>query len=288
MVGLYLMNKKGLITLEYLLQKNAKDLISFVVGAKDKDVQNDYFTEIKELCSENNLVHYEKEMKICLEVNYKIAIGWRWIIPDFENLIVLHDSLLPRYRGFAPLVNSLINGEKEIGVTTLFADKEYDKGNVISQKSIHIEYPIKIEEAINKVSELYGELVYELFQKLKSNQSLYGIAQNEEKATYSVWLDKEDYFIDWTWNAEKIKRKIDATGFPYLGAKTTLDGELITIIACNVMDDLNIENRTPGKIFGYSNKKSIVICGSGLLILNGMVNEKGDSFSPKSLRKRFK
>ena len=88
-------------------------------------------------------------------VDYQLAIGWRWLISGTENLIVLHDSLLPKYRGFAPLVNSLINGEQEIGVTAIWAGPEFDAGEIIFQEKAGICYPIKIQEAIEIVSGLY-------------------------------------------------------------------------------------------------------------------------------------
>jgi methionyl-tRNA formyltransferase len=58
------------------------------------------------------------ENEICSDFN--IAISWRWML-KVSNLIVIHDSLLPKYRGFSPLVNMLINGEDTLGVTVLFA-----------------------------------------------------------------------------------------------------------------------------------------------------------------------
>ena len=74
-----------------------------------------------------------------------MAVSWRWMIKHPKNkLIVFHDSILPKYRGFAPLVNMLINGEKEIGVSAIFGADEYDS-EIISEKTT-ISYPIKIQK----------------------------------------------------------------------------------------------------------------------------------------------
>jgi methionyl-tRNA formyltransferase len=54
----------------------------------------------------------------------------------------MHDSLLPKYRGFAPLPNALINGEREVGVTALFASEEYDMGDIVCQRRLAVEYPM--------------------------------------------------------------------------------------------------------------------------------------------------
>ena len=72
-------------------------------------------------------------------LGFKFAIGWKWIIDNTSQLIVLHDSLLPKYRGFSPLVNSLINGDTLTGVTALFASSEYDKGEIIEQAQIGLD-----------------------------------------------------------------------------------------------------------------------------------------------------
>ena len=84
-----------------------------------------------------------------------IVAGWRWLLPSTEKLIVLHDSLLPRYRGFNPLVSQLIDKEERLGVTAFFASDRYDCGDIINQPSIKVSYPLKINEAIERVCNCY-------------------------------------------------------------------------------------------------------------------------------------
>lgn len=181
-----------------------------MVSSEDKNIQKDFFDEIKEIAQKEKIKFFNRFEDITpIEKGfsgYKFAIGWRWLIKDERNLIVFHDSLLPKYRGFAPLVNYLINNENLGGVTALFASSEYDKGDIIAQKSFEINYPIKINEAIEKIEPLYFELVDEIFTKIKSCEQLNSKKQDESKASYSLWLDNEDYFIDWSWSADKIKR----------------------------------------------------------------------------------
>ncbi len=114
-IGFFCMNKKGYRSLRGFIDKYSRELVSYVVSSRDTGIKNDYFSNIQKLCKKNNILFFNKKeySKNSLKEDYKIAIGWKWIIDDFDNLIVLHDSLLPNYRGFAPLVNMLINDEKK-------------------------------------------------------------------------------------------------------------------------------------------------------------------------------
>ena len=124
------MNQKGYFVLKSLIDKQLVNKIGFVVSSSDKGVAEDFYFPIKKLCIDN-LIPFAERKHDAPFTDFKIAIGWRWLIDHNENLIVLHDSLLPKYRGFAPLVIALINGEKEIGATELWAENDFDQGDII-------------------------------------------------------------------------------------------------------------------------------------------------------------
>lgn len=288
---LFLCNQKGYIVLNELLNKGFSSYVELVVCAEDKDVSKDYFQEIRNLCEMNGLNSIDRKLYVEKENSYtKIAIGWRWLMKNTDNLIVLHDSILPKYRGFAPLVSMLINGEREIGVTAIFASEGFDEGDIIDQISIKINYPILIKEAIQKVSNLYAEIVCKIFNNLIENGRLDSRPQNHENATYSLWRDFDDYKIDWTWDSLKIKRFIDAIGFPYLGAMTYVQTERLIILNSEVVPDIQIENRNCGKIIRIDdNLYPVVVCGSGLIRLTKIIKEDGSSALPfNRLRIKFK
>lgn len=115
-VAFYLMNSKGFYVLQSFLNKFGSNAIEYIAAARDLKLENDYFHNIKNLAEKTQIEFYERTKlpieKEQLFKGYKFSIGWRWLIQNEENLIVFHDSLLPKYRGFAPLVNSLINKEK--------------------------------------------------------------------------------------------------------------------------------------------------------------------------------
>ncbi len=261
------MGKKGLTCLESILDTSAVEL-KFVVYATDRNVEKDYADEIIALCKKYNILHYNRntfdETKLNT-VSYYIAISWRWLInSNLEKLIVFHDSILPRYRGFNPLVTALINGDSEIGVTAIFANKEFDKGDIIGVKKTIINYPIKINEAIEKISVCYQDLLNEIIQKITTN-TLKAIPQDESQATFSLWRDEEDYQIDWNLEASFLERTINALGFPYGGARTIMEESVIVLDDVKMVSDVKIENRTPGKILFLENNQPSIVCGNGLI-----------------------
>lgn len=287
-IAFYLMNEKGYFVLIQFLKEYHPECIKYVVLAKDKNIEKDYFEEIKNLCKKYSIEHYEKSEIIEKFSGYKIAIGWRWIIEDNKNLIVLHDSILPHYRGFSPLVNMLINGEKEIGVTALLACKEYDKGDILGQEKIEIIYPIKIQKAIQIISKLYYKLVNTLSKKIINGEEIIGFTQDEDNATYSLWRDEQDYYIDWNVDSKSIRRKVDATGYPYTGAKTYINNKLIIIDEVEEYPDVRIENRDIGKVIFIKEGYPIVVCKQGLIKIKKARTLNGKSVLPlKNFRNRF-
>ncbi|PKP35109.1 MAG: methionyl-tRNA formyltransferase [Bacteroidetes bacterium HGW-Bacteroidetes-17] len=267
-VTLFCLGKKAFESLN-ALSDELISVIDYIIIATDKNIANDYSNEIKTWAISNNINTLPRdsfELSKCISKFY-IAIGWRWIIQIKENsnLIVLHDSLLPKYRGFNPLVTALINGDTEIGVTALFGSQEYDKGDIISQEIITIQYPIKIQEAINKISLLYQKILSDLLSDIYNNNPLKASKQDDSKASYSVWRDEEDYKIDWSKSAEDIKRFIDAVGNPYKGASTFLNNMKIRITHAEVVEDILIANRDFGKLIFKKDNYPVIICGKGLL-----------------------
>lgn len=243
------------------VEKDYISTIDCIVVGRDKNVQNDYADELI-YWAKTNRIKYIERFDFTNQINsssHHITIGWRWLnkVNSDQKLIVLHDSLLPKYRGFNPLVTALINGDTEIGVSAVFGIDGFDKGNIIAQKKIAIKYPIKINDAISKLSILYGTILSEILKKISLGQEMNGKKQDESKATYSIWRDEEDYFINWQRSASEIKRTIDALGFPYKGARSFLGKDVVIIKEAIEIPDLKIINRTGGKVIF----KSVIYTG---------------------------
>jgi methionyl-tRNA formyltransferase len=289
-VTLFLMTLKGVEVLNAIAYNSYLDIIDKVIIGRDNNVLNDYSNDIEQICLDNGISYSFSSEDYNINTQYGIAISWRWIINHLGlKLIVLHDSILPKYRGFAPLVNMLINGEKKIGVTALFACSEFDKGPIVLQKDITINYPIKIEKAIRGVSVLYVEIVNELLYNISRELPIQGVKQDETNASYSLWRDKEDYFINWGLPASKICKFVDAVGYPYEGAKCKINNAVVKIIDVDNFEDLEIENRDIGKVLFFEDELPIIVCGSGLIKIKKAVYETtGESIFPiKKFRTRF-
>ena len=200
-IGFYVVGYKGLHVLSEFVERVGAASVCFVVAAKDSGVARDYFAEIQAFSKKNNLQFYGPEdLKNSdpPEADLKFAIGWRRMLPVDDNLVVFHDSLLPKYRGFAPLVNSLVAGEKTIGVTALKAAENYDSGPIVSQQTADISYPIKIAAAIERVIPLYADLAVSVYTEFTNSGKLTSRDQDEELASYSPWRDESDYLIPWS------------------------------------------------------------------------------------------
>ena len=296
-VTLFLKGRKGIECLKAVVEKYTAGIIDQVITYPDEGELQDYAPIIKIYCQENKIDCSVKKDSVGIKTKYTIAIGWRWMIniSKQKQLIVLHDSILPLKRGFAPLVQSLISGDGIIGVTALFAGDEYDSGPVIRQMTAEIEYPIKINTAIDIMSRLYVNCALSVMGGIQLD-SFAPQEQNNYYATYSVWRDEDDYEINWNDSAENIKRFIDAVGYPYKGASTHLKDEGISkirIFDAEVVSDLSIIDRENhiGKVFRLDGKAKfpVVICGSGLLrITQGLNVYNKTSIIPfTALKRRF-
>jgi methionyl-tRNA formyltransferase len=172
----------------------------------------------------------------------------------------------------------------------LFASSEYDRGDIIMQKSMHLNYPIKIDKAIKQIKPLYAKLTCDIYSLIQEDKELPRAKQDENKATYSMWLDSEDYFIDWqNWSAKKIKRFVDATSFPYDNAKAYLDNNIVKFVDVEVIGDVKVEHRKKhiGKVIFIKDGYPVIVCKKGLVRLVD-IRDENDKELIINFRSRFK
>jgi methionyl-tRNA formyltransferase len=286
---LFAMNEKGLAVLRSLIDNLGAGVLAAVVVQEDPGVEHDYLREIADTAQSAGIRILGRGDQLPSRA-FSVAVGWRFLIPDEPRLVVFHDSVLPRYRGFAPLVNALINGEHEIGVTALWGAEHYDSGPIIDQAAIAVNYPLTIQDAIRAVTPLYQRLVIKIARRLLAGEYIRGFEQDEANATYSIWRDEEDYVVDWAQDATRVARFIDALGPPYRGASSRVDGRPVRILQAHVEDtDLSLEIRHPGKVFSISDGAPTIVCGDGLITLDVVRDAAtGETLLPWThLRTRF-
>lgn len=163
-----------------------------------------------------------------------LALGWYYIIPRKARESVpvgcvgIHASLLPKYRGGAPIPWAIISGEKETGVTFFYFGEGVDDGDIIAQKRFSITPQDNVATVYEKATSTSIEILREFLPKL-ADDTAPRIQQDHNQATYFPQRSPEDGLIDWSWDAKRIRDFIRAQTRPYSGAFTYLEGKRITI-----------------------------------------------------------
>lgn len=261
-VGLYLMTEKGLAVLESALASNVA--ISHVTTMPATGISDESHVAISEAALAAGVPTSITRSASAIAADYSIAAGWRWML-DVPNLVVLHDSLLPRYRGFSPLITALVNGDTHVGVTAFLAVDEPDAGPVIAQRQILVTYPARMRDVLDRVTPLYAEIAAPILASIAGGDELESAEQDHAQATYSVWRDEGDYRIDWSQSAEQVLRLIDAASAPFPGAWSRDDVMPNRIHAAELEPDLRFEQRHPGKVAFVRDGCPIVVCGTGMI-----------------------
>jgi len=174
----------------------------------------------------------------------------------------VHASLLPRYRGAAPIPAAILAGDKETGVTIMLMDEGMDTGPILAQRSCPIERWDTAASLGRKLSLMGAELLLEVLPKWLEGRIK--PRPQEGKASYARMLKKEDGIIDWTLPAMDIERRVRAYN-PWPGAYTFWQGKLIKIWRAEASDS-SLLGGTPGQVF--RDREGVkVACGEGALLL---------------------
>ncbi|MEE8479500.1 MAG: methionyl-tRNA formyltransferase, partial [Candidatus Neomarinimicrobiota bacterium] len=157
-------------------------------------------------------------------VAYKILPDRLLSIPKY-GAINLHPSLLPKYRGAAPIQRAIINGDSQTAVTTISLSKHIDSGKILLQEIVDIKDEDNYGTLAIRLSEIGADLVVSTLNGIEAG-NLQGICQDESMATLAPKIKSDDYKIDWTQTAEQIHNLIRAFS-PSPGAFTTFKSKRI-------------------------------------------------------------
>ena len=198
--------------------------------------------DIVKVCKKNNIPHFKGNPRNgkCYEfikkiyVDVIISINYIFLIKlDIINhpkllSFNIHGSLLPKYRGRTPHIWSIINNEKQCGITAHIIDEGCDTGDILSQIKIPINKYDTGNDILNKFKLKYFLLIKDVLDKIKSGK-LSPIKQDESIATYYGIRKPEDGLINWNWHKERIRNWVRAQSSPYPGAFSFVNGNKITI-----------------------------------------------------------
>ncbi|MDH3359992.1 MAG: methionyl-tRNA formyltransferase [Desulfobulbaceae bacterium] len=180
-----------------------------------------------------------------------------------HGTINIHASLLPKYRGAAPIQWSIINNEAETGVTIMQMDEGLDTGDILLPGAIPIEADDTAESLSDKLSTLGGNLIIEAIEKLKNN-NLPATRQNETEATLAPLLCKQEGIIDWQKSATAISGLIRGLD-PWPSASTIFEGEPIKLFKPSVLP--GEETDPPGTILRADKNGLLIATGQDFLLV---------------------
>lgn len=173
--------------------------------------------------------------------------------------INIHPSLLPRYRGAAPIQRAIMAGEKETGITIFFMDEKIDHGEMIAQRSIPIEKDDTYGSLSEKLADIGAEMIIEALYRVESG-SCQPVRQ-EGDVSFAPKLQKREMIIEWSETATAIHNRIRALS-PRPGARTYFRGKELTITQAQVSD----KELPPGALL-VDGKKLHVGTGNGSIAL---------------------
>ncbi|CCY84814.1 methionyl-tRNA formyltransferase [Clostridium sp. CAG:149] len=173
----------------------------------------------------------------------------------------IHASLLPKYRGAAPIQWAVIDGEKESGITTMMMDVGLDTGDMLDRTVIPLAEDETGGSLFEKLSRAGGPLILKTLEALENGTAV-RTKQPEEGATYAGMLDKSLGNIDWTQSAAKIERLIRGLN-PWPSAYTGYKGKTMKLWAADVQE--GTFEGVPGEIIKVEKERFLVRTGDGAL-----------------------
>jgi methionyl-tRNA formyltransferase len=175
----------------------------------------------------------------------------------------IHASLLPRWRGAAPVQRAILAGDSETGVTIMQMDAGLDTGPILLQRALPIADTDDSVSVLDKLAALGAPALLEVLSGIESG-SVSARVQPSEGVTYAKKIEKSEARIDWRRSASEIDRQIRAFR-PWPIAETTHRGEQVRVHRAQVLSGSTATARRPGSILGLKDDLLLVACGEAVL-----------------------
>lgn len=238
-----------------------------------------HMSPVKECALQHNIPVYQpvrardeafvEEMR-ALNPDAMVVIAFGQILPKSlldlpkYGCVNIHASLLPKYRGAAPIQWAVIDGEKESGVTIMQMDEGLDTGDMLAKAIVPLDEKETGGSLFDKLSEAGGRLCVETLAKLEKGE-ITPEKQGESPTAYASMLDKKMGNIDWNKSAVVIERLVRGLN-PWPSAYTHLDGKTLKIWACDVLPQSASKGES-GEILEVTKDAIHVQTGDGILVL---------------------
>jgi methionyl-tRNA formyltransferase len=259
------------------LQKVSKHDISFVMTDKKSKETLSFCNKNKIPCYVGNprnkeaaLFYNRFVIDVIVSINYIFIIDKKLISHPKLLAFNLHGSLLPKYRGRTPHVWSIINGEKETGVTAHVLDEGCDTGDIIKQVKVEILDDDSGGSILEKISKLYYPIINEVLIKAYKGQLTYE-PQDNSLATFFGKRSPDDGKIHWSWHKERILNWVRAQAYPYPGAFAYINGVKIIIDKISYSNAGFVFDNIDGKVL-QSHPKILIKVPNGVVQIDKLRN----------------
>lgn len=211
---------------------------------------------------------------LACETDYIVTAAFGQLLPDKilkhakVAAINVHASLLPAYRGSAPIHRAILNGDQQTGVTTMMMVHAMDAGDVLLQQSCAIEPMDNLGSLYEKLAEIGAKLLLETMDRYE-NDTITPQPQDESKVTYAAAIKTEDQKVNWQQSAEQIFNRIRGLN-PELGAYCLFRGKNMKLWQSSLAAETGADQPSvcqPGEILQADQQGLLVQCGSGRLRL---------------------
>ena len=206
-----------------------------------------------------------------------VVVAYGRILPEAVlslpkyGCINAHASLLPEYRGAAPMQRAIMDGKSETGVTIMKMDKGLDTGDMVLTLKTPISDTDNLETVHDRLAVMSGEGVLKAIKLIESGEATF-TPQDGEKATYAEKIQKNDEKIDFSRSATEISCQIRAlTPFPF--AYCTYNGRSLKIIKAEALPDYETEGKAAGTVLSANKNGITVATGKGALNITGVFPE---------------
>ncbi len=174
----------------------------------------------------------------------------------------IHASLLPRWRGAAPIQRALLAGDTETGITIMQMDEGLDTGDMLLKYPCPIDGDDNAQTLHDKLADIGAKGILEALNRLKAGQ-IEAERQNDSLACYAAKLSKKEAYIDWSRDSVELEREIRGY-YPFPVAHTEYGGTTIKVMRAHLGSS---ETAAPGTILAINKNEIIVACGQGTLAL---------------------
>lgn len=184
--------------------------------------------------------------------------------------INLHGSLLPEYRGAAPMQRAILDGKPVTGVTTMYMAEGMDTGDMLLRREISIEESDNFEDIHDKLGKIGAVLMLETLEKLEAG-TLTPVPQDDSLATYAAKITKDDCLVCFDTDARTVHNRIRGLSPIPLAFTHTPDGKLLKLVSARIAEEDQAHD-TPGEILSLEDGITVA-CRTGSVTVTGVLPE---------------